>query len=121
MIGTNNTGHSDQEPRQVAAGVERILEILKEKTPNTKVLLLGIFPRGTSTFDKKRLNNVAINQIIQRFEDGNRIRYADIGNIFLDKEGNLPKQIMPDSLHLSEDGYNLWAEAIEPLLKELGV
>lgn len=121
MIGTNNTGHLDQKPDQVAAGIERILAILKEQTPETKVLLLGIFPRGGSTLDPKRLNNVAINQILQKKSDGDRVRYADIGHIFTDDEGKLPKSIMPDSLHLSEEGYKLWAEAIEPMLKDLGV
>ena len=121
MIGTNNTGHFDQDPQQVAAGVERILQILKDQTPDTKVLLLGIFPRGKSAFDQKRLNNIAINQMIRRYADGDRVRYADIGDVFLEDDGSLPASIMPDALHLSEEGYKRWAETIEPMLKELGV
>ena len=121
MIGTNNTGHSDQAPHQVAAGIQRILEILKAQTPETKVLLLGIFPRGKSSFDPQRLNNVAINQIIQRYADGARVHYADISNVFMEEDGVLPQSIMPDALHLSEEGYKRWAEAVEPMLKYLGV
>ncbi len=45
----------------------------------------------------------------------------DIGDAFLDAEGNLPSSIMPDALHLNADGYKLWAEAIEPKLKDLGI
>jgi lysophospholipase L1-like esterase len=121
MIGTNNTGHSDQAPHHVAAGIQRILEILKAQTPETKVLLLGIFPRGKSSFDPQRLNNVAINQIIQRYADGARVHYADISNVFTEEDGALPQSIMPDALHLSEEGYKRWAEAVEPMLKNLGV
>lgn len=121
MIGTNNTGHSDQAPHQVAAGIQRILEILKTQTPDTKVLLLGIFPRGKSSFDPKRLNNLAINQIIRRYVDGKRVHYADISNVFMEEDGTLPESIMPDALHLSEEGYKRWAEAIEPVLRDLGV
>ena len=68
-----------------------------------------------------RLNNVAINQFIRRFADGERVFYQDIGNVFLNEEGVLPREIMPDLLHLSPKGYRRWAEAIESHLKELGV
>lgn len=121
MIGTNNTGHAMQDPGEVAAGVQEILDILHQRSPETKVLLLGIFPRGKTALDLKRLNNVAINQIIQRFADGDRVHYADIGHVFLDGEGNLPESIMPDLLHLNEEGYERWAAAIEPMLNEFGI
>ncbi len=121
LIGTNNTGHLMQNPQQVAAGIERILEILKQKTPETKVLMLGILPRGKKHFDEKRLNNIAINQMIRRFADGERVHYTDIGDVFLNSDGTLPESIMPDALHLSEEGYERWAGAIEPILKDLGV
>ena len=121
MIGTNNTGHMLQNPAEVADGVERILEILANRTPKTKVLLLGVFPRGENSLDEKRLNNVAINQRIRRLADGEKVRYLDIGNAFLESDGRLTKEIMPDLLHLSSEGYRRWAEAIEPTLVELGL
>ena len=121
MIGTNNTGHSMQAPSEVAEGVEKILGILAKRSPKTKVLLLGVFPRGRTKENVARLNNVAINQIIRRFDDGERVHFLDIGKTFLDENGGLSKEIMPDALHLSPKGYQLWAEAIEPALKELGV
>lgn len=121
MIGTNNTGHSMQPPDEVAEGVERILGILHDQTPKTKVLLLGVFPRGKSPRDAARLNNVAINQYIRRFADGQRVHYMDIGHVFLDPDGSISPSIMPDALHLSKEGYRRWAKAIEPKLKELGI
>lgn len=121
MIGTNNTGHSLQDPEEVSVGIAGILEILDEKTPKTKVLLLGVFPRGVDPLDEKRLNNVAINQRIRRFHDGKRVHYLDIGSVFLEADQKLSPEIMPDALHLSPEGYKRWAEAIEPKLKELGV
>ncbi len=121
MIGTNNTGHSMQDPREVAAGVRRILDILEEKTPNTQVLMLGVFPRGKDPFDLMRLNNVAINQIVRRYADGQRVHYLDISSAFLDQDGILSEDIMPDLLHLSPEGYRRWADAIAPKLQELGL
>lgn len=121
MIGTNNTGHFDQDPAEVAAGVERILEILAQRLPETKIVLHGIFPRGADSLDAKRLNNIAINQIIRRYADGDRVHYLEIGDEFLESDGTISREIMPDQLHLSKQGYERWANALEPKLKELGL
>lgn len=121
MIGTNNTGHLMQSPREVADGIRRILQVLAEKMPKTKVLLLGLFPRGEHPFDADRLNNVAINQIIRRFADGQRIFYQDVSAAFLDAEGKISTETMPDFLHLAPKAYRQWAESIEPTLLKLGI
>ncbi|MGI9470318.1 MAG: sulfatase/phosphatase domain-containing protein [Rubripirellula sp.] len=121
MIGTNNTGHFDQDPKQVAAGVERILDILEERLPKTKVVLHGIFPRGANSLDPKRLNNIAINQSIRRLADGDRVQFLEVGDEFLEEDGSIRKEIMPDRLHLSAEGYERWAQALEPTLKQLGL
>ena len=121
MIGTNNTGALMQDPAEVAAGVQEILEILKQRLPQTQVVLHGIFPRGTGPLDQQRLNNIAINQLIRRFDDDQRVHYLDIGHVFLEEDGTIDKAIMPDLLHLSPEGYERWARALEPKLKELGL
>jgi len=121
MIGTNNTGHFMQDPKEVAAGVKRILEIIAEQSPETKILLHGIFPRGRTALDEKRLNNQAINQRIRRLADGEKVQWLDIGDVFLAADGSLSAEIMPDALHPNEQGYRLWAEALEPKLKQLGL
>jgi len=117
MIGTNNTGHSMQDPEEVAAGIRAVLDRLLERCPKTRVLLLGIFPRGRTPDDLARINNQMINQIIRRFAGG-RIHYLDIGPAFLEQDGSLSEQVMPDALHLSEDGYRRFAGAIEPVLRD---
>ncbi|MGE9267146.1 MAG: sulfatase/phosphatase domain-containing protein [Verrucomicrobiales bacterium] len=119
MIGTNNV-HSN-EPAETADGIERILSTLRARCPKTKVLLLGVFPRGASKDDPKRQRNVEVNQLISKFADGERFHYLDISDKFLDEDGNLPKDVMPDLLHPNEKGYQIWAEAIESKLKELGL
>ncbi len=121
MIGTNNTGHFMQDPDEVAAGVGEILDILAERLPETKIVLHGVFPRGADSLDEARLNNVAINQRIRRLADGERVHYLEIGQHFLEPDGTIRREIMPDLLHLSEAGYEKWAVALEPKLKELGL
>lgn len=63
--------------------------------------------------------NAKTNEIIAKLADNKNIYYLDIGPKFLDKEGNLPREIMPDLLHPNAKGYAIWAEAIEPCVKEL--
>lgn len=117
MIGTNNS--RSNKPEEIADGIERIVEQLKTKTPETEILLLGIFPRGATPEDPLRQVNEKTNQIISEFADGQQVHYLDIGQEFLAEDGSLSKEIMPDLLHLSPQGYEIWAKSIEPKVKEL--
>ena len=117
MIGTNNMGGHSAE--QIAEGVTAIVKELNAQRPKAKVLLLGIFPRSPKPTDAVRDKIKQTNERIAKLDDGKQVYYLDIGAKFLDKEGNLPKDIMPDFLHLSKQGYQIWADAITPKLKEL--
>lgn len=117
MIGTNNTGHQGRNnyvcsAEQTAEGVKKILEQLQKKTPETKVLVLGIFPRGENAQDKFRQQNEQTNALLKGFADNQRVFYKDIGAAFLQADGTLTREIMPDLLHLSEQGYDIWAKQI---------
>jgi beta-glucosidase len=117
MIGTNNSGTNTSE--QIAAGIKAIVEKLRTKLPETKVLILGVFPRGPNKEDAKRLVNEGANNIVKQLADDQHVFYLDIGPAFLADDGTLSKEIMPDLLHLNEKSYRLWAESIEPKVKEL--
>ena len=86
----------------------------------TKVLLLGVFPRGATPADPLRQLNVAINERIAEIGNSPHVTYLNLDEVFLDDQGNLSKDVMPDLLHLSSKGYALWAEAMESALVELG-
>ena len=118
MIGTNNSG--SDEPEDTASGVTKIVETLRAKLPDTKILLLAIFPRGaTATNNIGRAKNEKVNALIAKLNDGQHVYYLDIGRKFLEPDGTLTKEIMPDLLHLSAKGYQIWADAITPKLAEL--
>lgn len=123
MIGTNNTGHTQQDPSETADGIARIVSEVRARCPRAKILLLGVFPRGENPDDPLRKMNVAINERIAPLAeaDPERIHFLDIGDQFLNEDGVLTKDIMPDFLHLTPKGYRIWAEAIEPKLKEFGL
>lgn len=119
MIGTNNAGHRKDKPAETAAGIKAILQELEERLPDTKCLLLAIFPRGKDANDEYRKLNDATNDIIKGFADNRRVFYLDINDKFLEADGTLSKSIMPDLLHPNEKGYRIWAAAMEPMVAKL--
>jgi lysophospholipase L1-like esterase len=117
MIGTNNSGTNTSE--QIAAGVKAIVAKLRNELPEMKILVLGIFPRGATPEDAKRKVNEGANAIFKSVADDKSVFYMDIGPKFLGADGSLSKEIMPDLLHLSPQGYEIWASSIDAKVGEL--
>ena len=115
LIGVNNNAVDHNSPRQVLEGVTAVVKKLREKLPETKVLLLGIFPLRED-FCAERGRALQINQALHKLEDGQWIRVLDFGYLFIQPDGKISKDIMGDFVHLSPTGYRLWAEAMEPAL-----
>ncbi len=116
MIGTNNTRANTA--AEIAEGVGAIVLEMQKDFPQAKILLLGIFPRS-SPVDPVRAQIAEINSIISRLDDGNKVRYLDIGKVFLDANGAIAPDIMSDGLHPTTKGYELWAQAVKDPLAAL--
>ena len=122
MIGTNNIPHDTED--QVVEGIAAVVGRVRLKLPESKVLLLGVTPRGldrdpsqVTTPPDPRVDR--LNARLARLADGRAIRYLDIGPALLDPAGRLVQAIEPDFLHLSRKGYRIWADAMEPTLWEM--
>lgn len=115
MIGTNNSNGDDNSAGQIADGVTAIVRRLRDKLPEMKVLLLPTFPRGEN-INNQRGKILQANQIIQKITDGKDILWIDFGYKFVTSTGTIPRDLMPDYLHLSSKGYAIWAESIAPAL-----
>jgi beta-glucosidase len=116
LIGTNNASSGTSE--EIAQGIETIVQELRRRRPDSRILLLGIFPRGAKpNAIRDKLDSV--NARIAKLDDGSSVRFLDISRAFLDEDEMISPEIMPDSLHLSRKGYRIWAEAMEPLLWSL--
>lgn len=130
MLGTNNAG--DNTGEQIAAADAKIVGLIREKIPGVKVLLLAIFPcdarrnqdgqitdAAMANAAKRVANNDRANALLARLDDGVNVRFLNINPVFLGRDGRIPWTIMPDQLHPTAAGYQLWAEAIEKPLAEM--
>ncbi len=116
MVGTNNNRRKDL-PEDIAAGVGAILETFHARFPKARILLLAIFPRGESPTDPMRVNNDATNELLAKYDGHWNVKYVNINPTFLAADGTLSREVMPDLLHLSPQGYQTWADAIVPEIK----
>ncbi|MCC6202929.1 MAG: GDSL family lipase [Gammaproteobacteria bacterium] len=109
MIGTNNTARNSA--GEIAEGIGAVVQELRTRFPQAKILLLAVFPRGRAD-DPVRTTIAEINATIAKLHDGEQVHYLDIGKEFLDAQGNIPADVMSDGLHPSARGYELWAKAV---------
>ncbi len=119
MIGTNNTGNRRDSAKETAKGIRAIIKELQIHLPETKILLLAIFPRGEKPGNSFRKLNDQVNTMISGYADNQDVFFLDINNRFLDDKGNLSRAIMPDLLHPNAKGYQIWAETMEPMISNL--
>jgi lysophospholipase L1-like esterase len=125
MIGTNNSNGMDNSAEEIADGITAIVKEIQKRSPKTKVLLLGVFPRGKDPaaspgIKAQREKLTKVNSIVKALDDGGKtVKYLDIGDKLMEKDGTISPEIMPDYLHLSEKGYRIWADAVKGPIKEL--
>jgi beta-glucosidase len=120
MIGTNNLGNAPTaSPEDTAEGVKCLVKTIRQKLPGAKVLLLGVFPRGKEATNPFRAQIKTINDTISKLDDGKQVKYLDVADAFLDDKGELPAEVMPDQLHPSAKGYQIWADAVGPAIEQM--
>lgn len=117
MIGTNNCWGEKTVAEDVAAGVKSIVDLIQTKQPKSKILLLSILPVGEKP-NPGRQSRDAVNKLISKFRSKS-VEYLDISAKFLEPDGTISKDVMPDQLHLAPKGYEIWSEAIKDKVKAL--
>ena len=123
LAGTNNLGNtpaSDAKAADIAKGIKALLTTLHDKAPKATIILMGILPRNDGAKPTAVMPSInKINENIAKFADGKTIRYLNINDKLADKDGKLLEGITEDRLHLSVKGYQVWADALKPLLTDL--
>lgn len=117
MIGTNNAFRDT--PEEIAAGVGAILTRVHNRLPKAKILLYAIFPRFHPGGDVAHKNNQAANKILAKYDGHWNIKFIDIGDKFMKDSNHLADGVSWDGLHLTEKGYQIWADSLVPELKAI--
>ncbi len=114
MIGTNNVRVNA--PEEVAEGIRQIVAKIRAKAPGAILVLHPIFPREAAPDNELRQKNDKVNTLIQPLANGRDILWVDVNPRFLDADGTLSRQIMPDLLHPNALGHGLWFDTLQPIL-----
>jgi lysophospholipase L1-like esterase len=123
LAGTNNVGKTvppegdAEKVADITRGLHAILRVIEAKAPDAVIILMGIFPRNDGmavmpTIDK-------INRNLSGLADGKRIRYLNINAKLADSKGRLFDGMSHDGLHPTVTGYQVWADALKPIFREL--
>ena len=107
LIGTNNLHNT---PEEIAAGVKAIIARTQQLYPGIHIILNSIMPN-------RRANELmmATDAILRTFADGDRVIYLDLVPL-MPPVGDTWKGLGPGALHPTADGYQLWADALLPLV-----
>ncbi len=119
MIGTNNTGHfpfEKEPPADTILGIKAVVDALLEKQPKARIILHPILPRGSGNDDECRYRDSVVNREIMKLADGRRVVWCDFSTSFLLPDGTIPHDICPDELHPCAAGYEIWANAVMPVI-----
>jgi lysophospholipase L1-like esterase len=125
LAGTNNVGNSvppaaiDARVADITQGIRAILDVMQAKAPTATIILTGIFPRNDNMAVLPAIDK--INRNISAFANGRSVRYLAVNHKLADADGKLYAGMMDprDKLHPTIKGYQVWADALTPLLNEL--
>ncbi len=124
-IGTNNIDEKNYPTRhtagQLAGGIEKIVDIFREKCPDSKIILLRCFPGcygGPNPTSHRRILERA-SDIVSKLADNKHVFYCDVNHVFLNMDGSINHKMLGDWLHPTPEGSKLWLQAMEPLLSKL--
>ena len=119
LIGTNNFGLCGENPAQVFDGIRSVVASLRQLYPDAKILLNAVLPVEQQPDHPRRTNVAALNRQVATLDDGKRVFYRDYGPLFLQPDGTISPQTMPDFLHLTPAAYRSWADALQPDIARL--
>lgn len=118
LIGANNIT-AGFTPEEVSAEIGTLLKAIQSKSAKSKILLLGILPRGASIQDKPNESIRQTNMQLSTLADQKQIFYLDVGAKLIEPDGSIAKEVMPDKLHVAAPGFTRWIEAMGPTLEAL--
>ena len=124
LAGTNNVGNrippegSAPVVDNVTKGIAALLRVVQDKAPGAVIVLTAIFPRNDNMAVMSEIDR--INADLAKMTAGGHIRFLNINDRLADSTGKLHDGMMnPDKLHPALPGYQVWADALKPVFREI--
>jgi lysophospholipase L1-like esterase len=116
-IGTNNFTATKNFPKantptEVAEAIEEICRRIRTASPESKLILMAVMPRGQRPDNPYRAKIAKLNEQLAVYAKEQGIAFVDIGPKLLEPDGTISRQTMSDFVHPTEKGYAIWAEAL---------
>ncbi len=125
LIGANNLSVPRWSAPDTLAGIEAVVAALRQRLPQTAVLLLGVLPslRGARMTEQTAWMNTAL---AERYDTDPNVTFEDVTGLFR-TEGRIDATLFADTyatpprpaLHPSAPAQRRLAEAIEPNVRRL--
>lgn len=120
LAGTNNIGKGVPAPGladRITGALKTVVARCQEKAPGALVVLMGIFPRNDGPLANTVIGEV--NRNLAEFADGKNVRYLNINDKLAGPDGTLLPGMSKDQLHLEVPAYEIWAQALKPIFREV--
>jgi GH35 family endo-1,4-beta-xylanase/lysophospholipase L1-like esterase len=108
---------SDRQVDDVVGGIRAIVDEFRKRAPNATIIVTAVFPRSQNMELVPAIRQ--INKRIAALVDGKRVRFLNFNDQLADSTGRLLPEVSSDGLHLELPGYEIWAQALNPILEEL--
>ena len=122
MIGTNDVGYLQMTPETAIEGNRKILQKLRARWPEARILHLAVFPsdpKDPTPQSPRRQRILKVNEALPAMADGEKIIFLNIHDLFIDENGLMCRETHPDLVHPNADGYEIWGKALAPVIREL--
>ena len=121
MCGVNDISH-DVSADSIARAMERLILIVKQGSPRTKIYLQSLLPFNNDVREWKLLKGrdhivVQANQLLEQVARRHGVTWINLYPLFADDQGRLRADLTNDGLHLMGKGYLIWRDALAPHLK----
>ncbi|BCU76579.1 GDSL-type esterase/lipase family protein [Luteolibacter sp. LG18] len=123
LTGGDDTAEAGRTPEEVAAGVATIVQVLREKCPEAKVLLLRALPRTEAAADEAAGARAAVDlragELVAKLADEEKVFFLDVNHVFFKLDGSLDPLLLPASQRPTPAGAMEVAREMEPVLAPL--
>lgn len=116
LIGVNNIWRDSAD--DILEGIRLVCDEVDKRQPDARLVMLPVFPSGELPTCERRRKIVALNRLLRKEAARRGAYWMDFYEKLLQPDGTISKSMMHDFVHIGDDGYRIWLDAIYQLVKD---